>query len=399
MDMIRDELVKVIDRGELAKLTMDLIRIPSYYGAGNTETLVAEHVCEILKKEGICSWIEEVQDGRSNVYGLLKGSGGGKTLMLNGHIDTVPPYDMKDALIPRLEGNRLYGRGASDMKGSVAAMVMASVALKRCGVKLRGDVLLAGVIDEERQSLGTIKLLESGLKADAAIVGEPTEGRVCIAHRGLEWYEFLFVGKTVHGGRQDSGVNAISKAAKFIRTVEEQLSPALKTRTHPILEHATVNIGVIRGGTQLSTVAGECMLQLDRRFLPSERYEDAERELRDILDELGKEDPDFNCNMKVVDESVMQKGYVHMPLEIAADHPFVNLVQGQRASAYGFPAELGAFPAWTDAGLLSTYGGIPTVVFGPGYIECCHSKDEYTDTEQLSNACLAYALCAREFCR
>jgi acetylornithine deacetylase/succinyl-diaminopimelate desuccinylase len=399
MDTTMNEIAKAIDRDELLGFTMDLIRIPSYYGVENAETPVAERIREMLGKEGICSWTEEVRDGRNNVYGLLKGAGGGKTLMLNGHIDTVPPYDMRDALVPRVVGERLYGRGASDMKGSVAAMLMAMIALKRCGTRLRGDVLFAGVIDEERQSLGAIHLLENGPKADAAIVGEPTEGRVCIAHRGLEWYEFLFIGKTVHGGSQDSGVNAISKAAKFIRRVEEQLSLDLKARTHPLLKHATVNVGVIRGGTQLSTVAGECVLQLDRRFLPSERYEDMEREFHGILDELRAEDSDFNCRMKVADESLMKKGYVHMPLELSPEHPFVKLVCEQRESVCGFPPVLDSFPAWTDAGLLSHYGGIPTVVFGPGYIECCHSKDEYTDVKQLTDGCLAYALCARKFCQ
>ena len=399
MQELRDRIALAINQQELVELTERLIQIPSYYGVGKQETAVAEFICSFLTTHGIESWIELVQDGRHNVYGVLRGTGGGKTLMLNGHIDTVPPYDMADALVPHLiEGRFLFGRGASDMKGPVAAMVMALVVLKRLGISLPGDVLFAGVIDEERQSLGTIHLIENGPTADAAIVGEPTGGKLCIAHRGLEWYEFLFTGKTVHGGYQDEGINAILKATKFICAVENELVPMLNERTHPLLKRPTVNIGVIKGGTQLSTVAGECTLLLDRRFLPQEQYGDIEKELRDILARLSAEDPEFIACMRVTADSAMKAGYVHLPLEMEPEHPLVKLASRAANLAGGVPIKLDYFPAWTDAGLLSNYGKIPAVVYGPGYIECCHSKDEFIEVNQLTEGCLVYALCAVAFC-
>lgn len=399
MPIDRERLSQALPPAQLVALTEALIRLPSYDGVPKQETAVARHIHAVLQNEGIESWVEEVCDGRCNVYGRLRGSGGGKTLMLNGHIDTVPPYDMEDALVPKHVGGRLYGRGVSDMKGPVAAMVMSLVALKRLGIAFSGDVLFCGVIDEELRSFGTSHLLEAGLKADAAIVGEPTDCQVCVAHRGLEWYEFTFHGKTVHGGAQDGGVNAISKAARFIRAVEEDLAPKLARRTHPLLERATVNVGVIHGGTQLSTVAGECTVLLDRRFLPQERYEDLAQEFKELLDRLAAGDPDFLCEMKVTDNSRMKPGYVHMPLETPQDHPLVELVQHCQQQATGNKRPITYFPAWTDAGLLSHYGHIPTVVCGPGYISCCHSKEEYIETKQLEEGLMTYVLAAAGFCR
>jgi acetylornithine deacetylase/succinyl-diaminopimelate desuccinylase len=398
MQNIIDKLAAEIDSDFLVRLTSDLIRIPSYSDLPHQETEVAEFIWSLLTRERIKSWTEEVSDGRKNVYGLLKGNGKGKTLMLNGHLDTVPPFDMENALKPRLEGTKLFGRGAADMKGPIAAMIGAMIALKRSHVELSGDVLFSGVVDGELGCAGAVHFLESDLKADAAIVGMPSDGRVCIAHRGLEWYEFFFKGKTVHGGHQDEGISAISKAALFIRAIEEELTPKLKARTHPLLDHATVNIGVISGGTQLSTVAGECTLKLDRRFLPTESYADMEQEFRDIIEDLFAGDPEFNCEMRVTDDSTMKAGYVRMPLVTDPQDPFVQLVKAQLEAARGSSANLSYFPAWTDGGLLSHYGKIPTIVYGPGYIECCHSKDEYVEIEQLSEACLTYALCSVAFC-
>ncbi len=399
MNSFTENLQVAVDREELLALTSDLISIASYPGIENQEAKVAEYICARFCKEGIESWTEEVCDGRKNVYARLKGTGGGKTLMFNGHIDTVPPYDMPNATQPQVKDGRLYGRGASDMKGPVATMIASMVALKRLGIGLSGDVLFAGVIDEEQRSYGTIRLVESGLRADAAIIGEPTELRVCTGHRGLEWYEFRFIGKTVHGGKQDEGVNAISKAAKFIRCIEEEYALKLKKIYHPLLGHPTVNIGVITGGTQLSTVAGECTVLLDRRFLPCEKYADVERGLKQVLEKLATDDPSFKCVMKVTDDSLMKPGYVHLPLETDATQPIVELVQKRLAEMGDYNTEPMLFPAWTDAGIVYGYAGIPSVVIGPGHIECCHSQNEYIELNQLQQGYLLYAQCAHDFCR
>lgn len=391
-------ITKAISRDELIQLTKELISIPSYYGIKSQETEVAKHILAVFQKEGIECWLDEVKDERCNVYAILRGTGNGKSLMLNGHIDTVPPYDMIDACCPHISGDKIYGRGASDMKGSIAAMILSMITLKRLKVPLKGDVIFAGVIDEERQSLGSISLLEKGIRTDAAIVGEPTESKICIAHRGLEWYEFIFTGKTVHGGKQQEGINAISKAVKFLHLIENELAPKLFERKHPILSSATVNIGVIRGGTQPSTVPGSCEVYLDRRFLPDERYEDVGQEFLDIIERLSAQDDEFKCEMKVTHDSVMQGEYVHLAYEINRNDPFVKLIKNKLSAVLGTKAELSYFPAWTDAALLSNYGNIPTVVFGPGYMSGCHSKDEFVEVSQLVESCITYALTSMDYC-
>lgn len=398
MDTIDRRLRGFIREEELVRMTSDMISIPSYAGIEQQETGVAKYIKAVFDREGIDCRLEEVEDGRCNVIAVMKGTGGGKSLLLNGHMDTVEPNDMENAFEPRIADGMLYGRGASDMKGPVAAMMGAMLALKRAGITLKGDLTFTGVLDEEHNSIGTIDLLERGIQADGAIVGEPTELQVCTAHRGLEWYEFHFIGKTVHGGRQKEGINAIAKAVRFINALEEELIPKIYAKKHPLLEEATLNYGVIHGGTQLSTVAGDCYLYVDRRFLPYEEYEDVEREFRGLLAKLEQEDKDFRCTMKVTEESAMKEGYVHKAMEIPLDHPLVLTVKEAVRESTGHEAQMSYFPAWTDGGLLSGYAGIPTVVLGPGEIACCHSKDEHIHIENLTEGCLCYALAAARFC-
>jgi acetylornithine deacetylase/succinyl-diaminopimelate desuccinylase len=222
--------------------------------------------------------------------------------------------------------------------------------------------------------------------------------QLCVAHRGLEWFEFKFIGKAVHGGRQKEGVNAISKAVKFINALDGELAPRLEARRHPLLGSATLNYGVISGGTQLSTVAGECVLLVDRRFLPAEPYEGVVREFQDLIGALSAEDEDFRCEMRLLEESAMGEGFYHLPLETPPDHPFARLcLEAARAFAGG-GAEAASFPAWTDAALLSGCLGIPTVVIGPGDVECCHSRNEFVPVGDLMKAYLIYANVAAEFC-
>jgi acetylornithine deacetylase/succinyl-diaminopimelate desuccinylase len=354
----------LIDPLDLARTTEDLIRTPSYPGVAEQETAVARYIERRMTDAGIPCRLEEVIDGRANVIARLPGSGGGKTLLLCGHMDTVPPYDMPDALTPRREGDKIYGRGAADMKGPLASM----------------------------------DLIEKGLSADAAIIGEPSDLKLCVAHRGLEWFDFCFKGKTVHGGNQAEGINAISKAAHFICAVESELLPKLASRKDPLLGSPTLNIGVIHGGTQLSTVAGACTVSIDRRFIPEESYAEVCGEFEGLIKKLASTDPDFVCDMKVQDVSVMKDGYVHLPLARTKDENFIGLVQEKISQAFEQETEITSFPAWTDAGLLSSYAKIPTVVFGPGFIKCCHSPSEYIPLPHLSGACLAYALSAAEFC-
>lgn len=395
---ILSSLKSSIKEEEVVEIIRRLVEIPSYPGVKNQETDVANCIKDIFHKEGISAQVVPVSEGRCNIIARLEGRGGGKTLLLTGHTDTVPPYDMQEAFKLREVDDKLFGRGAVDMKGPLACMMASMIGIKRAGIDLKGDLVFAGVIDEEEGSLGTIALLEDGLKVDGAIVGEPTNMDICVAHRGLEWLEFHFEGKTVHGGKQAQGINAILKASDFIQNLEEKLIPEIYSKTHPIIGSSSMNYGTIKGGTQPSTVAGDCVLKIDRRWIPGEVYEDVLKQYQNIIDELSEKDPKFKCEMKIMEESLMKKGYVHEAMQTDVTHPIVTITKKQVVNIYKKEPALTFFPAWSDGGLLSSYGKIPTIVFAPGDLESAHSSEEFIDKRQIYSAALIYALVAIDYC-
>ncbi len=399
MENILAKLREVMTEAEIVNTIVEMIKIPSYPGIEGQETKTAMYIHKFFKKENIPSEIYEVVDGRCNVVAKLKGKGTGKSILLTGHLDTVPLYDMEDGLNPKVESGKIIGRGSVDMKGPLACMMLSMAALKRAGMELDGDVVFAGVIDEENKSEGTIELLKRGLNVQAAVVGEASELNICVGHRGLEWFEFFFQGKTVHGGKQEEGINAIKNAMTFIKALEEELIPKLKVNYHPIIGTSSMNYGYIKGGLQPSTVAGECLLQIDRRWIPGEKYENILKQYRDIIDKLEKEDEKFKCKMKVMDVSLMRDGYVHEAMETDKNHTFVKIVSEIVHLITGNIPKRTGFTAWSDGGLLNSYGNIPTVIFAPGCIESAHSNREYIDIESLLPAVFSYALICHKFCK
>src|SRR4030042_1781137 len=227
-----DRVWHAVRKSEIERLVKDLVRIESHPEVPTLEKAVAEHLNEFLVREGIESRLRLVEKNRPNVIAGIKGQGKGKSLMLTGHPDTVPAFDMDiPPFTPKVANGRLYGRGALDMKGGLGAMAMTIVAIDRARIKLEGELYFTAVVGEERKSEGTEDLIVKGPRADMAIVGEPTDLEVQPSHRGLEWLDVHFYGKAAHGGQADRGVNAISMAAKFIGKVEEDLQPKLRART------------------------------------------------------------------------------------------------------------------------------------------------------------------------
>jgi len=393
-------LAFAVTKEEITRWTADMVAIPSYPGIPNQELAVAEYIKSVFDAEGIACHIDRLEDGRANVIATLKGTGGGRSLMLNGHMDTVPPYDMEDACVPRIEGDLMRGRGTSDMKGELAAAMAALISLKRQDAVLAGDLIFTGVADEEEGSLGCIRLIQSGLRADGCIVCEGLElGRIAVLQKGLEWYQVDFKGRTVHGGAFRQGINAIEKAAHFVSRVEERLKPALERRTAAYDAESTVNIAVIRGGTQPSTVAGDCQILLDRRFLPAgETYEEVTAELQAILDDLTAEDPDFRAELSIYPPSLMRDGFVHQGFITDEDDPLVRTIRSSMESM-GIQPEIIASPCWTDGGLIGHYARIPVVVCGPGGLSIAHSKEEAVSLSELRRCAELYQRTAELFCR
>jgi len=410
MTSITIEMIKNdIQLNEIVDLLRDLVALPSYEGIQSQEANVAKCLNAYFLAHEIETELIEVVDGRPNVIAVIRGNNNecdrGKNLLLTGHTDTVPPYGMENPLELRQVDDMLYGRGVLDMKGSLACMAIAMKTIKQYisqGYKLSGDVYFIGVIDEEHKSEGTRALVkwlkENEIQLDGAIVGEPSNNGLCIGHRGLEWFEVSFLGKVVHGGKQFEGVNAIEMSRKFMNKLDEILIPKLRERIHPILGPSTINYAVIQGGTQPSTVAGECTLKLDRRWIPGETIDSVRDELEEVVALLSIEDPKFNAQLHVMKESYMDDFFFHEYMIIDENHEMVKTMDLISESILGKSLEHAGFLAWTDAGILSTYGKIDTVVYGPGDMKSAHSKEEHISKASLQHAAEIYTAFTLAYC-
>jgi acetylornithine deacetylase/succinyl-diaminopimelate desuccinylase family protein len=390
------KLRRSVSKKEVEGLVKDLVRIPSHRDVPKREREVATFLKEFLSDEGIDARLRPVEKDRPNVIAVLKGSGGGKSLMLNGHTDTVPAYEMDiPPFTPKVEKGRLYGRGALDMKGGLGSMAMAMLAIKRSRMKLRGDLFFTAVVGEEEKSEGTEDVVLRGPKADAAIVGEPTDMEIQPSHRGLEWLNVHFFGKAAHGGQAEKGVNAISMASRFVREVESELLPKLRATKSRYMLSPTLNLGVIEGGQQPSSVADHCVIRLDRRWVPEEDLQQVFTEIYDIFDKLKKEDQRFKAKL-VRDPSNMET-MTHVPNVVSTSHPVVRALQVAAKEVTKRPPKVTSFWGWTDAALLTHYGHMPSVIFGPGGAGA-HARTEYVLTDDLLKCTHIYALAATEVC-
>ncbi len=391
MEKIRAEL----ERTDLGVLVSEMIKIPSYSFMENQEKEIAYYIKGYFDREGIPCDVTEIEPGRYNVTAVLRGSGKGRSLMLSGHLDTVPAYDMEQAFSGEIRDGRVFGRGACDMKGPLAAMMAAMSAIKRSGKALSGDLYFTGVADEEEMGKGVAYLIAHGPHADGVIVGEPTSLHIAPGHKGLEWIEVSFAGKKVHGGRQKEGINAIEMAARFIREIYEGYTPVLESRAYPVLGPPTINVGTICGGDQPSTVADHCTLKLDRRMVPTETIEQVYRELAEIAEKLHRQDVRFSCTIRDVFEG--NQLLPHIPFVTEETDPLMQTVKEvYRACSREIVIE--PFPAWTDAGFLADQTSAKCIIVGPGELRVAHSVDECIEIAEIRSAAEIYAACALSYC-
>lgn len=382
---------------EIIRLLTRLVKARSYPGIPQQEKEVVEELDVYLRSHGIESIITEVCDGRPNLLASVEGTNPGPHLLLCGHTDTVPPNEKSpvDLFAAVEKQGRLYGRGTADMKGALAAMAGALVYLKTSGTLTCGKVTLAAIIDEETQTLGSEHLVKSGFRADAAIVGEPTNNLIDIGHKGLEWLVVEFEGKAAHGGTPESGINAISAAAHFVQLVEIELIPEFQKRRDPVLGLPAVNIGTIQGGDQPSTVAAHCQIKLDRRWVNTETIDQVFEDLEILLKKIRSARPGLKTKVFRVPDSMATM--LHGPVTIEPEHPVVQAAQNALRE-HDLPAEsLGVFPAWTDAALISREAKIPSIIWGPGELNYAHSPEENIRLEDVILAKNLYASAALSF--
>jgi acetylornithine deacetylase len=375
---------------ELEKLLSDLVSInsinPDLVPGSPGETEIARYIADWLKLNDLEVELVESVSGRPNVVGIARGTGDGKTLLLNGHMDTVGISGMSNAHQPMNKDGRLYGRGSYDMKGGLAACMIAIAEVRK--QHLRGDVIFTAVIDEEYASVGTMDLAPR-FHADSAIVAEFTELQLILAHRGFVWLEVESIGKAAHGSRPDLGVDAIVKMGKVL-TEMEKLDQSLRANpTHPLLGSGSLHASLIQGGQELSSYPERCLLSVERRTLPGETPESVQAEFLQVVQNIQRSDPAFNALVRLrMDRS---------PLETPEDTDIVKAIQASSMKILNRPSQISGVQFWTDAAVLSA-AGVPSVLFGPSG-SGAHAVEEWVDLSSVKACAEIYLEAAMSFCK
>src|SRR6266480_1983397 len=420
----------------LTELICELVRIesvnPDLIASGSGETQIARFVASWLSDAGLSVGIVEPVPGRPSVVGVLHGTGGGRSLMLNAHMDTVGAGGMSDAFSPRVADGRVYGRGAYYMKGSLAAIMI--TAREAAKLRLKGDLIITAVADEEVASLGTSAVLEK-YHADAAIVAEPTELRLCLAHKGFVWLEVETTGVAAHGSRADIGVDAIANMGRVLTGVLELNERLRSGPSHPMLGTGSIHASLIEGGQEMSTYPARCIAKLERRTIPGEtagaklfpihgevpaegrgwgRPEVAQGRSEEstspphLLGRVGEGtsksgETEGEAKLFPIHGEVPAEGrgwgqrtkvrvrLERQPSELSPDHPVSKAV----AEAAGQPEIIGA-AYWMDMALTNA-AGIPTVAYGP-IGDGAHADVEWVDIDSVETCVDVYLKAAERLC-
>lgn len=343
---------------------------PSLVPGAAGEAEIARFVRAWLEERGIETRTHEAAANRPSVIGRVRGRGSGPSILVNAHMDTVGVAGMSDPFKARIRDGRMYGRGTYDMKGSLAACMLALSEIRTAG--LAGDVILAAVADEEHASVGVQEILQN-VRADAAIVTEPTSLQVCIAHKGFSWHEITTSGRAAHGSRPDLGIDAIVHMGRVLERLEALQAELSRRPSHPLLGNGSLHASLISGGQELSSYPATCTLQLERRTLPGETIAAVEAELEGLLKDLSADDPQFQARL--------QTTLVRPPFSVPAEAAIVQTLTRAASLVIGkTPVTIGA-SFWMDAAFFAA-AGIPTVAFGP-HGAGAHSIDEWVDLQSV----------------
>jgi acetylornithine deacetylase/succinyl-diaminopimelate desuccinylase family protein len=358
------------------KLLCELIALPSvnpaFAGANDPragEKNVADFLAAVSAKAGLPVEFQQASANRSNFITRLEPSGKiAKRILLAPHLDTVPANEKQFS--PAKKNGRIHGRGACDTKGSVAAMLSALISLANHPQRPKQtEIIFAGLVDEEDAQRGSRALAESGLKADLAVVGEPTELKIVTAHKGDLWLQLETRGKSAHGANPQLGKNAIHEMARVVELLETDYAKRLWTKKHSLLGHATISVGTISGGTQANVVPDACVITADRRTLPGETEQSVRRELQKLLREK-------KLAAKIGNSRTASCSPLETDFRLPLIQQFFRVASQKKALGVHY---------FCDAAVLSQ-AGIPSIVFGPGNIAQAHTADEWISIEQLEKA-------------
>jgi len=341
-------------------------------------------------------------EGNPNLVAVLKGTGGGKSIILNGHIDVVPVGDEKnwkhDPFSGRIECGKLYGRGATDMKGGNVALLMAIESLVANGIKLKGDVIFQSVIEEESGGAGTLAAVLRGYRADGAIIPEPTNMKIFPKQQGSMWFRITVKGRAAHGGTRYEGVSAIEKSLIVIERLQNLEKDRNAKITDPLFKKIPIpipiNIGKITSGDWPSSVPDRAIIEGRMGVSPDETIAAAQMCMEKALQGLNERDDWFRENPLEIEWF----GGRWLPGSLEPDHPLLNELNSSYMQIKGEPPLIEASPWGTDGGILSTVGNTPVVVFGPGITETAHDANEHIILEDLFAASEIMALTILKWC-
>lgn len=361
-------------------------RNPSLVPGAPGELELATFLRDILTSWGLDARLQEAAPGRPNVIAILRGSGGGRSLMFNGHLDIVGVDGMTHAPFDAEErDDRVYGRGASDMKGGVAAMC---AAVARLGGTLKGDVVITAVVDEEWQSIGTSALIAAGIRADAAVVTEPTRLGFMPAHKGFAWLQATLHGRAAHGSRWDIGIDAIRHAGLLLSELDRVDRDELPRRRHELLGRPSLHASSIEGGIGLSTYPDRCVVRVERRTIPGETADDALHEIRSACERVRRAVPELRAQVDLL--------FAQPPSDVQPDAP-IAVALASAIMAQRLDARPVGMSAWTDAALLNA-AGVPAVCFGPGDMGLAHAAEEYIELDEVERATETLTALATTWC-
>ena len=340
--------------------------------------------------------------GSPNVVGVFRGSGGGKSIILNGHIDVVPEGDKTkwthDPFSGLIEDGKMFGRGTTDMKGGNASLLLALEAIVKAGIRLKGDVIFESVIEEESGGVGTLATIIRGYKADAAIIPEPTNMKLFIKQQGSMWFRVTVEGLSAHGGTRYEGVSAIEQSIMVHHAIMELEKKRNATINDPLYNTIPIplpiNIGKIHGGSWPSSVPDLVILEGRIGVGPEEEMSEVRRQLMECLNQVSLNDSWLK------DHPVQLEffGGQWVPNAVSIDHPFVNVLQENYKQVYKKSVTIEASPWGTDGGLLGKVGGIPTLVIGPGETRMAHYPNEFIDLEEMIQASKLFAFTIIQWC-
>jgi len=384
--------VPATNPSRLCGVLRDLVRIdsvnPRLVPGAAGEAAIAAYVERALRELELEVERREPEPGRVSVVGRLPGDGGGPSLMLNAHLDTVGTGGMAAPFAGEVREDRLFGRGAYDMKGGLAACLEAIRAVREAGGRLGGDLLLAAVADEEFGSLGTEDVLEEW-STDAAIVTEPTELELCVAHKGFVWLELETRGRAAHGSRFREGVDANLHMGRLLAGISD-LERELRDRPrHPLLGPPSLHVGTLRGGTAPSIYAAGCTAVLERRTLPGETEADVVAEIRAVIERVRAEEPAL--------EACVRPTLTRPPFEVQDDAAIVRTLAASAEEVLGHPPRKVGESPWMDSALLAA-AGVETVVMGASGAGA-HADEEWTELESVSQLAQILAHAATAYCR